>query len=127
MRLLARAVFTLLLLGIVQTRASAQDDIPPPTVAEPATQPATQPAGTAPPGLSEKPRPLRQLEPPKRPEHIERIERHRPSGFWTSTRPAKGGAYRYRLLGIGVVLLLLTLAGMIWLIRRHTRDRQTAD
>lgn len=29
--------------------------------------------------------------------------RGRPSGFWTSTRPAKDGAYRYRLLGIGLV------------------------
>lgn len=29
---------------------------------------------------------------------------HRPSGFWTSNRPAVGGAYRWRLLGIGVVL-----------------------
>jgi hypothetical protein len=26
----------------------------------------------------------------------------RPSGFWTSNRPAVNGAYRYRLLGIGV-------------------------
>lgn len=25
----------------------------------------------------------------------------RPSGFWTSTQPAKGGAYKWRLLGIG--------------------------
>ena len=29
---------------------------------------------------------------------------NRPSGFWTSNRPAVGGAYRYRLLGIGVVV-----------------------
>jgi hypothetical protein len=29
---------------------------------------------------------------------------HRPSGFWTSNRPAVGGAYRWRLLGLGVVL-----------------------
>jgi hypothetical protein len=33
---------------------------------------------------------------------------HKPSGFWTSTRPAEGGAYRYRLLGIGVALVLIT-------------------
>ena len=32
------------------------------------------------------------------------ILRHKPSGFWTSNRPAQGGAYRWRLLGIGVVL-----------------------
>jgi hypothetical protein len=29
---------------------------------------------------------------------------NRPSGFWTSNRPAVGGAYRYRLLGIGIVV-----------------------
>ncbi len=32
----------------------------------------------------------------------------RPSGFWTSNRPAVGGAYKYRLLGIGVVIAGLT-------------------
>lgn len=42
----------------------------------------------------------------------------RPSGFWTSTRPAQGGAYRYRLLGIGVVVMFMTLGLMLWVIRR---------
>ena len=32
----------------------------------------------------------------------------RPSGFWTSNRPAVGGAYKYRLLGIGCVICALT-------------------
>lgn len=32
----------------------------------------------------------------------------RPSGFWTSNRPAVGGAYKYRLLLIGVGLASLT-------------------
>jgi hypothetical protein len=32
------------------------------------------------------------------------VLQHRPSGFWTSNRPATGGAYRWRLLGIGIVL-----------------------
>jgi hypothetical protein len=32
----------------------------------------------------------------------------RPSGFWTSNRPAEGGAYRYRLLGIGLAVLMAT-------------------
>ena len=32
----------------------------------------------------------------------------RPSGFWTSNRPAVGGAYKYRLLGIGVAIAGLT-------------------
>jgi hypothetical protein len=30
------------------------------------------------------------------------------SGFWTSPYPAKNGAYRYRLLGIGCALVLTT-------------------
>jgi hypothetical protein len=42
----------------------------------------------------------------------------RPSGFWTSTRPAQGGAYRYRLLAIGVAVMLITLGFMLWVIRR---------
>jgi len=40
------------------------------------------------------------------------------SGFWTSRRPAKGGAYRYRLMGIGVVILLITGYGTLRLIKR---------
>jgi hypothetical protein len=31
----------------------------------------------------------------------------RPSGFWTSPLPATHGSYRYRMLGIGVALVLL--------------------
>jgi hypothetical protein len=43
----------------------------------------------------------------------------KPSGFWTSTRPARGGAYRYRMLGIGVALAAAT--GLVtWrIVRRH--------
>jgi hypothetical protein len=32
----------------------------------------------------------------------------RPSGFWTSNRPAVGGAYKWRLLEIGCAIALLT-------------------
>jgi hypothetical protein len=38
----------------------------------------------------------------------------RPSGFWTSNRPAMGGAYRYRLLIVG----LIVAAGTGFLIYR---------
>ena len=34
------------------------------------------------------------------------VLRERPSGFWTSNRPAEGGAYRWRLLGIGGAIAL---------------------
>jgi hypothetical protein len=45
------------------------------------------------------------------------ILKERPSGFWTSNRPATGGAYRWRLLGIGVVLA----AGAGFLMWKLTR------
>ena len=51
-----------------------------------------------------------------------RMERSKPSGFWGSTRPAQGGAYRYRLLGIGVAVSLLALAIMLWVLRRPARS-----
>lgn len=97
------------------------------TLAQAPTAPATRTApGTQAIAPGTEPRPLRQLEPPTRPKEIEKVQRRRPSGFWTSTRPAKGGAYRYRMLGIGVVLMLLTLAGMIWVVRNYTRgDKST--
>ncbi len=41
----------------------------------------------------------------------------RPSGFWTSNRPAVGGAYKYRLLAIGVVVAGLTGFLMIRLVK----------
>jgi hypothetical protein len=47
----------------------------------------------------------------------------RPSGFWTSNRPAVGGAYRWRLLGIGVVIAGLTGYGMLRLVRRANAER----
>lgn len=52
--------------------------------------------------------------PPPRPQLTEK-----PSGFWTSTRPAKGGAYRYRMLGIGVVIAAATGYAMFRVIRKH--------
>jgi len=52
------------------------------------------------------------------PAHQEEVEEGGRSGFWTSRRPAKGGAYRYRLMGIGVVILLITGYGTLRLIKR---------
>jgi len=48
---------------------------------------------------------------------------NRPSGFWTSNRPAVGGAYRWRLLGIGVVIGALTGYGMLRLVKRANAER----
>lgn len=44
------------------------------------------------------------------------------SGFWTSRMPAKGGAYRWRLLGIGLGLIALTGGGIVLLVRRANRE-----
>jgi hypothetical protein len=47
----------------------------------------------------------------------------RPSGFWTSNRPAVGGAYRYRLLGIGVVIVGVTGFLLFRTLRKASSDR----
>jgi hypothetical protein len=89
--------------------ASAQSASAQPASAQPAsTQPVTEPLAT------------QQLKTPE-------ILTQKPSGFWTSNRPAVGGAYRWRLLGIGVVLLAITGYGMLWLIRRAKAERAGAD
>jgi hypothetical protein len=46
-----------------------------------------------------------------------------PSGFWTNPRPAKGGAYRWRMMGIGGVFLLATGYLMWRLVQKNTRNR----
>lgn len=64
-----------------------------------------------------------QMEPPRPPPR--EIVRQRPSGFWTSTRPATGGAYRWRLLGIGVVLA--SGAGLLmWRLTRRANAERLA-
>jgi hypothetical protein len=60
-----------------------------------------------------------QAEPPTTHE----ILSERPSGFWTSNRPAVGGAYRWRLLGLGVMIAGITGYGMLRLIRRANAER----
>ena len=46
-----------------------------------------------------------------------------PSGFWTNPRPAKGGAYRWRMMAIGGVLLLITGYGTWRLVKRANDER----
>jgi hypothetical protein len=45
----------------------------------------------------------------------------KPSGFWTSNRPAIGGAYRYRmmLIGIGIAAIMGTI--IVVVIKRNAR------
>lgn len=47
----------------------------------------------------------------------------KPSGFWTSSQPARGGAYRYRLLLIGLGVMLGTAVIMVHAIRRGAKER----
>lgn len=61
-------------------------------------------------------------EPPKRQRQHEVLQ-HRPSGFWTSNRPAVGGRYRWRLLGIGVGLAGITGLVMWRMMRRASAER----
>ena len=48
----------------------------------------------------------------------------RPSGFWTSNRPAVGGAYRWRLLGLGAVIAAGTGYGMLRLVKKANAQRE---
>jgi hypothetical protein len=66
--------------------------------------------------------PALRAEPPK--PHTHEIIYTRPSGFWTSNAPAVNGAYRWRLLGIGVVIAAITGYGMLRLVKRANADRE---
>jgi hypothetical protein len=45
----------------------------------------------------------------------------RPSGFWTSNRPARGGAYRWRIMAAGGVVLAITMFFVLRLLIRTSR------
>lgn len=78
--------------------------------------PAPPPAASSEPPASEPP--------PPRQRQVEVLQ-HRPSGFWTSNRPATGGAYRWRMLGIGVVLA--AGAGLLmWRLTRRANAERVA-
>lgn len=51
---------------------------------------------------------------------------YRPSGFWTSTRPAKGGSYRYRMLAVGIVFALGAGLLIRRVIKRANAERAAA-
>lgn len=45
----------------------------------------------------------------------------RPSGFWTSNRPSRGGAYRWRIMAAGGVVLAITMFFVLRLLIRVSR------
>lgn len=51
-------------------------------------------------------------------------EPFRPSGFWTSPHRAKGGAYRYRMLAIGLGLMAVTGFVMWRLVKKAAAERE---
>jgi hypothetical protein len=51
---------------------------------------------------------------------------NRPSGFWTSNRPAVGGAYRWRMMGVGVLVLGITMFFVLRLLLRTSRTNADA-
>jgi hypothetical protein len=55
-------------------------------------------------------------EPPH--QHVHEYLSERPSGFWTSNAPAIGGAYKYNLMYVGLVVLAITVFFTLRLVRR---------
>jgi hypothetical protein len=46
-----------------------------------------------------------------------------PSGFWTNPHPAKGGAYRWRMMAVGGGFLLVTGFLMVRLVKKANAER----
>lgn len=63
--------------------------------------------------------PVASAEPP----HTHEILSNRPSGFWTSNAPAVGGAYKYRLLGVGVAIAGIMALVLMRVVKRANADR----
>jgi hypothetical protein len=102
--------------GAARTPTPPADPAAAPTAA-PAPAPAPAPtAAPAPPADPTAPLPGSIM---RRPEHLYA----RPSGFWTSNRPARGGAYRYRMLAVGVGVLGVAVFFLARMLRRVSRDR----
>ncbi len=47
----------------------------------------------------------------------------KPSGFWGGAKRGEGGAYRWKLLYVGVGLVLLTGAGILVVLKRTPGPR----
>jgi hypothetical protein len=46
-----------------------------------------------------------------------------PSGFWTNPYPAKGGAYRWRMMAVGGVLFAIVGWFMLRLVKKANAER----
>ena len=84
--------------------------------------------GTAAPAFaqeSELPRAYESLDRREREREMQAQKWEGPSGFWTSPHKSKHGAYRYRMMGIGAVLLLGMGLLTYRLIKRANAERAT--
>jgi hypothetical protein len=93
---------------------------------QPAPSTSPEPDATGPVG--ELPDHAVPMPPPQTPVRI--VDRYRPSrgsGFWTSSRPAVGGSYRYRIMAVGVAVLALTAVIMLIVIRTQGQRAAVAD
>ncbi len=73
--------------------------------------------------VEEKPQPWDSLSQRDKEREMQAQEWQGPSGFWTSPHKATHGAYRYRLMGIGGALLLVTGLIVYRLIKKANNDR----
>lgn len=87
-----------------------------PAASEPAPEPAASEPARRPAGSSWSAAPLTE-NPQAKPEW------KGPSGFWTNPYPAKGGAYRWRMMAIGGVLLVIMGWFMIRLVKKANAER----
>jgi hypothetical protein len=69
--------------------------------------------------------PQRSVDETPQPARKHEVLSERPSGFWTSNQPSKHGAYRWRLLAIGVGIGGITGILMWRLVRRANAQRRS--
>ncbi len=102
----------------VPTTEAAPAPAPPPLLIDPTspTAPAVPTSTGAPPAA---PLPGSVM---RRPERLS----DRPSGFWTSNRPAEGGAYRWRIMAVAGAVLALSVFFVARMLRRISRQRALA-
>ena len=75
----------------------------------------------------EQPRRLDSMSDREREREMQQQQWQGPSGFWTSPHKSTHGAYRYRLMGIGGGLLLVTGLLVYRLIKKANNDRNRRD
>jgi hypothetical protein len=122
MRTAVRGMLMLVAIALgAATAATAVAQAPAPAAAPPA---ATAPAAAPAPDTADQPDLTPHVDPALLTERHMRepeILHAKPSGFWTSNRPAIGGAYRYKLMLLGIAIAAAMGTLMVVVIRRYAR------